>query len=832
MPPPPSGTKSRSQVKAEAAASEVAPLIPPETPSKESQRQAKAEAAVSEAASLIPPLDFGLRDAPLASARRPYPYKGYVDDDVDALPPPPSTKLVAFFTSTIGCQLVCCAGLALAWGLVIIGAVLIFVADPAEIEGLSSAAVAGRVLLSVAAVLLLSLCACCCAWPVALCCGGLTAKALDKVLNSGSAPSKGAIGGGDDSKSAAAKLATSILGFGPGSDGGGSKRAKWEITRLNGDVSIADAIALDDLLYNTEMPLSKGAEELLATRSKADAKRATLLLKEDDKRVAELIAFMADMGRDDVHAFAAEGGAPLALRLGPSLRVGNGLHRSSVVKTDGQRDSGTAHIGPPLAASSTICLTLRLAGEDVAVGVRRAAHPLAPSASTRASAAAADAELIVGWWLSFNADGSVTRFVEHGDQGRGGWTPAPAEPAADAASKTADATVAPDAAETAAAAPTCSALPDTITLEIDAAASTLTVTAQGDEVPLARWSGIAFGGAKAGAIVAAASLVQRDSAVTIRALNVDLGSGPSSAAGSEKVVEADAASAAATTQRDDALSEREIRLRLRPKLFVLQFDGNLTASQGEELSAQLTFIFQHSTPNDEILVVLNSPGGTVTGYGHAASQLCRVKNRGIRLVVAVDEMAASGGYMMACVADHILAAPFAMVGSIGVVTEIPNFSRLLEKNHVDVYEMTAGKSKRTVTPLGKVTPEGVEKLQQQLHSIHTAFKMHITAHRPQLAATIDDVATGEAWLAVEAKGLGLVDEIMTSDEYIAQRSACVDVIAINPKREKSGLAALIAGEVRSAASAALGQVFGELGRSAAAAAVPRVLNVAPPFDAV
>jgi serine protease SohB len=173
-----------------------------------------------------------------------------------------------------------------------------------------------------------------------------------------------------------------------------------------------------------------------------------------------------------------------------------------------------------------------------------------------------------------------------------------------------------------------------------------------------------------------------------------------------------------------------------------------------------------------------------------------------------------------------------MVGSIGVVTEIPNFSRLLEKNHVDVYEMTAGKSKRTVTPLGKVTPEGVEKLQQQLHSIHTAFKMHITAHRPQLAATIDDVATGEAWLAVEAKGLGLVDEIMTSDEYIAQRSACVDVIAINPKREKSGLAALIAGEVRSAASAALGQVFGELGRSAAAAAVPRVLNVAPPFDAV
>ncbi len=204
-------------------------------------------------------------------------------------------------------------------------------------------------------------------------------------------------------------------------------------------------------------------------------------------------------------------------------------------------------------------------------------------------------------------------------------------------------------------------------------------------------------------------------------------------------------------------------------LFVIGFYGDVKASSLSILTRKIDAILDVATPQDEVILKLYSPGGLVNSYGLAASQLARIRDRGIRLTVCVDEVAASGGYLMACVASRIIAAPFAYIGSIGVVASIPNFHRLLEKYDVDYEQVTAGKYKRTVTMFGKNTDEDRQKLRQDLELIHMRFKQVVTRYRPQLQLKIDDIATGEHWLAEDAKERGLVDEIASSNSYIAKR---------------------------------------------------------------
>ncbi len=204
-------------------------------------------------------------------------------------------------------------------------------------------------------------------------------------------------------------------------------------------------------------------------------------------------------------------------------------------------------------------------------------------------------------------------------------------------------------------------------------------------------------------------------------------------------------------------------------LFVIGFYGDVKASSLSILTRKIDAVLDVATPQDEVILKLYSPGGLVNSYGLAASQLARIRDRGIRLTVCVDEVAASGGYLMACVASRIIAAPFAYIGSIGVVASIPNFHRLLEKYDVDYEQVTAGKYKRTVTMFGKNTDEDRQKLRQDLELIHMRFKQVVTRYRPQLQLKIDDIATGEHWLAEDAKERGLVDEIASSNSYIAKR---------------------------------------------------------------
>lgn len=205
----------------------------------------------------------------------------------------------------------------------------------------------------------------------------------------------------------------------------------------------------------------------------------------------------------------------------------------------------------------------------------------------------------------------------------------------------------------------------------------------------------------------------------------------------------------------------------KPSLYVLDFVGDIKASQVEQLREEISAILSIATPEDKVLLRLESPGGAVNGYGLAAAQLQRLRDKKIPLTVCIDKMAASGGYLMACVAEHIIAAPFAIIGSIGVVAQMPNFHRWLQKNNIDVELLTAGEYKRTLTIFGENTDKGRKKFQDDLEKIHSQFRNYVLANRQQL--DIDKVATGEHWLAQEAFDLRLVDALKTSDTYLNEK---------------------------------------------------------------
>jgi serine protease SohB len=221
-------------------------------------------------------------------------------------------------------------------------------------------------------------------------------------------------------------------------------------------------------------------------------------------------------------------------------------------------------------------------------------------------------------------------------------------------------------------------------------------------------------------------------------------------------------------------------------VFVVDFHPSLRAHEVDKLREEIDIITQVATTKDEVVVRIDSAGGTVNGYGHAASQLLRIREAAIPLTICVDEIAASGGYMCAAVADRIIAAPFAYIGSIGVVAGMPNFVGLMQKLGVRYVELTAGENKRTLTPFSEPTPQQEAIELERLQAIHSAFKNLIKLRRPNL--DIDKVADGNYWLALDAKELGLVDIIETSDEYLSQQfKANRRILKIRCKSKKPDL---------------------------------------------
>ena len=219
------------------------------------------------------------------------------------------------------------------------------------------------------------------------------------------------------------------------------------------------------------------------------------------------------------------------------------------------------------------------------------------------------------------------------------------------------------------------------------------------------------------------------------------------------------------------------------RVYVLDFDGDIKASATESLRNEITALLTLATPRDEVVLRLESGGGLVHSYGLAASQLARIRQAGIPLTVCIDKVAASGGYMMACIGEKIISAPFAVLGSIGVVAQLPNVNRLLKKHDIDVEVLTAGEYKRTLTVLGENTEKGREKFQEDLDVTHQLFKNFVARYRPQLH--IDEVATGEVWLGVSALNRQLVDALQTSDEYISDRARTANVFHLHYAERKS-----------------------------------------------
>jgi len=221
----------------------------------------------------------------------------------------------------------------------------------------------------------------------------------------------------------------------------------------------------------------------------------------------------------------------------------------------------------------------------------------------------------------------------------------------------------------------------------------------------------------------------------------------------------------------------------KKKIYVLNFVGDIKASATANLREEITSILSVATSNDEVVLRLESPGGVVYGYGFAAAQLMRLRAKNIRLTVFVDKVAASGGYMMAVVANKIFCSPFAIIGSIGVVMQLPNFNRLLKEKHIDFEQHTAGEFKRTLTVFGENTDEGRQKMQHELEDIHNQFKQLIKQHRPEL--DIQKVATGEHWTGQQALQLQLVDELKTSDEYLFEQHSNAQIFEICYEIKKS-----------------------------------------------
>lgn len=239
-------------------------------------------------------------------------------------------------------------------------------------------------------------------------------------------------------------------------------------------------------------------------------------------------------------------------------------------------------------------------------------------------------------------------------------------------------------------------------------------------------------------------------------------------------LEAKAAKAKAKLGESDA--------RGKPRVWVLDFKGSMDAHEVGALREEVTAVLAVVKPQDQVVVRLESPGGVVHGYGLAASQLQRLRDKQVPLTVTVDKVAASGGYMMACVADKIVSAPFAIVGSIGVVAQIPNFNRFLKGKEIDIELHTAGQYKRTLTLLGENTEEGRQKFREDLNETHHLFKDFVQRMRPSL--DIEKVATGEHWYGQQALEKGLVDEVNTSDDVILDLMEGREVLSVRFMQRK------------------------------------------------
>lgn len=211
---------------------------------------------------------------------------------------------------------------------------------------------------------------------------------------------------------------------------------------------------------------------------------------------------------------------------------------------------------------------------------------------------------------------------------------------------------------------------------------------------------------------------------------------------------------------------------------VLRFEGDTMATGRQDFARMVDEVLHNKERIQRVIVVVNSPGGGVSVYGQMFAGMERMRNAGVDVTACVDTYAASGGYLMSVPAQRIIAAPFAMVGSIGVVSEFMNFNKLLRRLGVEPMTITAGELKRTVTPLSEVTEENKAAYKAQLEAIHRQFIAVVKKYREVDA---DRVCTGNHWTAAESVELklNLVDGLATSQEYLFEANQTEDLVTIS-----------------------------------------------------
>lgn len=229
---------------------------------------------------------------------------------------------------------------------------------------------------------------------------------------------------------------------------------------------------------------------------------------------------------------------------------------------------------------------------------------------------------------------------------------------------------------------------------------------------------------------------------------------------------------------------------VRKTAVLLSFNGDINATEVIEFGRAVSMIVQMKDLVSEVYIIINSGGGVVNGYGLLASEIERLHYSEIETYALIDQVAASGGYMAACVANHVVAAPFAYIGSIGVVSEMPNFNQILSDNGINIEQHTAGKSKRTVTPLGKITDEDRNEFKKKLERIHRSFINHVSHYRNINDADENKnsiIFSGDYWIAEETVELelGLVDEISTSQEFLLDKMKEYNIIEITFQENKT-----------------------------------------------
>ena len=214
---------------------------------------------------------------------------------------------------------------------------------------------------------------------------------------------------------------------------------------------------------------------------------------------------------------------------------------------------------------------------------------------------------------------------------------------------------------------------------------------------------------------------------------------------------------------------RFMRLKLpfrkdRKSVSVVRLSGVIANGPRAGISDQacaplLEAAFRKGKPS-AVALVINSPGGSPVQSSLIGSRIRRLAaEHDVPVYAFVEDVAASGGYWLACAADKIYLDESSIVGSIGVISASFGAHEFLNRQGFERRVYTAGKSKSMLDPFRPENPEDVERLKGSLEQIHEVFKTHVTSRRGGRLASDQDLFTGEIWLGQKAIDVGLADHI-------------------------------------------------------------------------